>query len=208
MDLIKSNWEMLFGGVGGGFFLLILGIIINWAISKRKHKNAIQTEQKLKAGDNSANIQAGRDVIITNAPLGTRTEDKPNIEKELHNIDKSSKATTKHISSTSFEEIFEKIGSATPYLKAHVAHSYKGKTIKWETRLCSVETNESETLFLLYLWLGKSTTKKVYCMVAQEKYADLKSMEENTRIIVQGEIQEVKNLKIALGNAILDFPEV
>ncbi len=94
MGWIKSNWEVLFSG-SGIFIISSISAIIWWAISKRKPKNAIQTKQELKAGDKSSNMQAGRDINVYG------------VEKELQNIDKSSKGTTSNRITKSYGKEFE-----------------------------------------------------------------------------------------------------
>jgi len=60
MDWINYNYQWLFSGIGV-FILTIMATFVKWLI-KKQNKEKKNIEQKQESGNNSINIQAGRDI--------------------------------------------------------------------------------------------------------------------------------------------------
>lgn len=56
MTWVAENWEVIFGGVGTAVVVAVLGVIL-----KKRKPAQDASSQTIESGDNSTNIQVGRD---------------------------------------------------------------------------------------------------------------------------------------------------
>lgn len=60
LEFLKSNWQILFSGVGTAILVAILGYVLR----QRRDKSSKSIEQNVKAGNGSQVVQAGRDAKV------------------------------------------------------------------------------------------------------------------------------------------------
>jgi hypothetical protein len=68
MDFIKNNWQFVFGGVGTAIVAAVLGAYLKYYFdtrAKAKGPSSGGVSQKIQSGNNSINVQAGRDADVT-----------------------------------------------------------------------------------------------------------------------------------------------
>jgi hypothetical protein len=92
------------------------------------------------------------------------------------------------------KDIKEKMKNAQPFLKEKVADTFKGLPIYWQVHFKSIWKNKGKEYSLTFLD-ENNTYPWIYCDVNIENYPQFKNLEENEKIFVEGNIDNVSGMR-------------
>lgn len=99
--------------------------------------------------------------------------------------------------------IFKEINLSKPYMREKVEQSYNGLGIDWNLKFVNIAVDEETGIANLgFMW---DIGEWVHCNVKLNKYAELKTIHEDTRVRVTGTIDYVSLGSIYLKDTKLNF---
>lgn len=107
-------------------------------------------------------------------------------------------AAIDRVSPLTFQDIAEAIDSAPPLQRDHVAESFKGLRVEWDTYFKSGRLSEEGTIRLRLGTEQRGSFKSVLCAVAVADYRELGVLPEGSKIRVFGEIESASRYDIEL----------
>lgn len=107
-------------------------------------------------------------------------------------------ASIERVSPLSFNDIAEAISSAPPLQRNHVAESFKGLHVEWDTYFKNGYSSENGTIRLRLGTEQRASLNTVICEVLAADYRELGILPEGSKIRVFGEIESASTFDIEL----------
>jgi len=113
------------------------------------------------------------------------------------------------VSTISLDEINKSLEEAPPLQRDHIAGSYSGLRIEWDTKFVGGKLRDNGDIRLHLSVPGDTRPASVWCNVPSVEYRELGILPEGAKIRVAGEIDRIADYGIDITNARLHiYPRI
>ena len=116
-------------------------------------------------------------------------------------------ATVERLSQVSFDDIEKAIDGAPPMQRDHIANSYVGLKVEWDSYLRSANMRDNGEVFLRLSIDKDYKGRSVLCKVQAEEYRVLGILPKGAHIRVAGEITMANSCDVELSNVRLQISQ-
>lgn len=183
IDFVLRNYEWIFSGIG----VLILTLILNWVLRKRKSSISYVKNNKISSESGSNVIVSGSNVnsvqIITNKIHESLLLGKSKVNDVIIDIDPNT--------------IKEEINNAPAFQQDNIGNNYIGIKIRWNLELYSIRKNNGQISSINFYPI-KQTGPLITIEADIEDYPFLKFAKRDSLFEVEGKIVICSSFNITI----------